>query len=44
MLDATILSKMSFEELALTLWARQNNLEIVSVQYIPKEGMGKEQK
>lgn len=28
---------MTFEEVALMLWARQNNLEIVSVKYIPKE-------
>lgn len=39
MLDATIASNMSFEELAVTLWARQNNLTLLSVQYIPIDEM-----
>lgn len=29
--------KMTFEEVALMLWARQNHLEIVSVRFVPKE-------
>mgnify|MGYP007002675473 CR=1 FL=1 len=28
---------MTFEEVALMLWARQNHLEIVNVRYIPRE-------
>lgn len=28
---------MTFEEVALMLWARQNHLEIVSVRFVPKE-------
>ena len=35
---------MTFEEVALMLWARQNNLEIVSVKYIPKEDTKEAQK
>ena len=36
---------MTFEEVALMLWARQNHLEIVSVRFVPKEeGKQEEQK
>lgn len=42
MLNATMAAKMSFEEVALMLWARQNNIEIVSVKYIPRDELEKE--
>ena len=36
---------MTFEEVALMLWARHNHLEIVSVRFVPKaEGKQEEQK
>lgn len=34
---------MTFAEVALMLWARQNHLEIVSVKYIPQEDVKQEE-
>lgn len=34
---------MTFAEVALMLWARQNHLEIVSVKYVPREDAEKQE-